>query len=60
MVPESPKYLYMNKKFGESKEIIRYIAWINGSKLAIDTKFLFDSEYKRMLKKTGDVPMLKK
>ena len=50
----------MNKKFGESKEIIRYIAWINGSKLAIDTKFLFDSEYKRMLKKTGDVPMLKK
>jgi membrane protein YdbS with pleckstrin-like domain len=42
IVPESPKYLYMSKRYTESKDILRYIAWVNGSKLAIDTTFLFD------------------
>ena len=50
-IPESPKFLYMSKRFKESKDILRYIAWFNGSKLAIDTTFLFDSEYKRLLKR---------
>lgn len=59
-VPESPKYLYMSKRFTESKEILRYMAWVNGSKLAIDTNFLFDSEYKRLMKKTDNIPMLKR
>lgn len=51
LIPESPKYHYMGKRFKESKDILRYMAKINGSPLSDDTSFLFDSEYKRLLKK---------
>jgi hypothetical protein len=59
IVPESPKYLYMSKRFTESKDSLRFMAWINGSKLAFDTTFLFDQEYRRMVKKL-DFPRLRK
>ena len=59
VIPESPKFLYMQKRYTESKETLRYIAWFNGSSLAKDTTFLFDSEYKMLLKKK-DLPRIKR
>jgi hypothetical protein len=41
IIPESPKYLYSNKKFKEAKKSIARIAWINGSPMI---KYKFDTE----------------
>ncbi len=41
LIPESPKYLYSNKKFEKAKEMLKYIAKFNRVKVI---NFRFDTE----------------
>ena len=31
IVPESPRWLFMNERHDEGKKVLNYIAWFNGS-----------------------------
>jgi hypothetical protein len=45
---ESPKYLYINGRFDESRKTLMFIAWFNGlSKKEIETRFnfMYDTEW---------------
>ena len=35
IAPESPRYLFMNKKSKEAIDVLNYIAWFNFSRLRI-------------------------
>ena len=43
VVPESPRYLFMNKKSKEAIKVLNYIAWFNFSKLRIPDDAQFDT-----------------
>jgi hypothetical protein len=54
IMPESPKFLYMNGKFEESRENLKIIAKFNGAFIDIDKghiydDFVFDNEAKFIL-----------
>ena len=51
IIPESPKFLYLKKRYGESKKILKYIARFNQSHHLHHDDFLFDSEFHAMTKK---------
>ena len=45
---ESPKYLYINGRFDESRQSLMYIAWFNGlSEKEIEARFnfMYDTEW---------------
>lgn len=43
VVPESPRYLFMNKKAKQAIDVLNYIAWFNFSKLRIPSDAQFDT-----------------
>lgn len=51
IIPESPKFLYLKKRYSESRNILKYIARFNKSYSLNNDDFLFDTEYHSMTKK---------
>lgn len=53
IIPESPKFLYIKKRFDESRKVLQYIAWFNQSHYFNNDDFLFDTEFEIKTKKLG-------
>ena len=45
IIPESPKFLYLKKRYDESRKILQYVARFNQSHQLTNDQFLFDSEF---------------
>jgi len=51
VLPESPKFFYIKKRYEESRRVLQYVARFNKAQLFLNDDFWFDTEYQMKTKR---------